>query len=422
MVNKRLIAMVMPVAIVFAWSTCSLKAATAYQGYVFCAVGQTAYLLNPSGTTVHTWKATSSARSYAHLLPDGSALFPIQTTCTVQGDGAYPHGRVQKISWDGQVVWDAVVCDVTFTPGYTIEPMPNGNFLVAGASSTGGLKIVEIQPSGTSGKTVVWEYTLPDSLGKTGYINSVSYNPELKYVGIDINQAKKVVVIDYAKKSIVYTYAITSGTATHAAMWVTKYFLGTDIVQPDADITAMRTNNLLVINNSAQAIEVNPVAKAFVKNIPFAFSAHEGSVQRLPNGNTLVNAANNRAVELSENGAAVSTVRTINLPGNVARAYMYGPSYPGLKTYTRVKATASSPAITGKFVYNSTTNTGRISLEDKRNTAFDVRIFAFSGKLVHSSRFLGTNAVFSTDDFSSGVYYIDIRDVAGSFKSYFVKM
>jgi hypothetical protein len=394
-------------------------ASSAYQGYVFCAVGQNAYLLNPSGATVHTWKATSSARSYAHLLPDGSALFPIQTTCTVMGDGAYPHGRVQKISWDGQVVWDAVVCDATFTPGYTIEPMPNGNFLVAGASSTGGLKIVEIQPTGTSGKTVAWEFNLPDSLGKTGYINSISYNPELNYIGIDINQAKKLVVIDKETKSIVYTYAVTSGSATHGAMWVTKYYFGTDIVMPDANVTAMRTNNLIVVNNSLQVVEVNPVAKTFVKTISFAFSAHEGSVQRLPNGNTLVNAANNRVVELSDNG---TQIRTITLPGSAARAYMYGPAYAGLRTYTHTGHSPQPAVAVSAMSMRMTRKSGVIKMNNPDGSPYHIRVVSTAGKTVYTASGHGNEAEFPTESLSAGMYRVEVRPESGIWSKGFAKV
>jgi hypothetical protein len=86
--HRQLIAAAASCAIYFSGMTFAIEAATAYQGYTFCACGQTAYLLNPSGTQVHTWKAAGSARSCAYLLPDGSALFPIQSSCIVRGDGA----------------------------------------------------------------------------------------------------------------------------------------------------------------------------------------------------------------------------------------------------------------------------------------------------------------------------------------------
>jgi hypothetical protein len=423
MIKLQVIAAFISGMIAFSGITTNVNAAIAYPGYIFTASGQNGYLINPSGTTVHTWKATSSARSNAYLLPDGSALFPIApaTACAVRSDGAYGHGRLQKISWDNKVVWDAVVCDATYTPGYDLEPMPNGNVLVAGASSTGGLKIVEVKPSGTSAATVAWSYNLPDSLGNTGYINSISYNPELDYIGININQAKKLVVIDHkGTGGIVYTYRITSGSATHGVMWVTKYFLGTNIVNPDADITAMRTNNLLVVNNSTQAVEVNPIAKTFVKNITFAFSDHEGSVQRLPNGNTLVNAANNKAVELDADGA---TVRTITLPGSVARAYMWGPGYPGLMTYsTGIKSKTAGSVAPGKFTYNSTAHTGKIKVANQKGAPLDIRIYTLSGKTVYTASSRGKEAVFSTTNLAAGIYHVEVQHASGSFRTSFVKM
>jgi hypothetical protein len=420
MISKKNLSAALTVTTIFLGLVARIQAAPAYQGYIFCASGQTAYLLNPSGTKVHEWKATSSARSCAYLLPDGSALFPIQTSCTVRGDGAYPHGRLQKVSWEGKVIWDAVVCDETFTPGYDLEPLPNGNVLVAGASSSGGLKIVEIQQSGTSGKTVAWQYNLPDSLGNTGYINSISYNPDLKYIGIDINQAKKLVVIDYTTKSIVCTYRVSSGTATHAAMWVTKYYIGTDIVMADADLTAMRVNNLLVVNNSLQVVEFNPATRSLVKTLPFSFSAHEGSVQRLPNGNTLVNSANNKVTELSENGSSVSTVRTITLPGSAARAYMYGPAYPGLRSTSSLEPLSTRTTRTGNFIYHTASNTGRITLA--KGSEWHIRIYSLSGKTVYSRTIQEDKAVFSTGDLLSGVYYITFGNASASFKDSFVKM
>jgi hypothetical protein len=57
-------------------------AAPPYPGYIFCASGYYGYLISPTGETVNTWKASGSACSNAYLRPDGSALFPINTTFT----------------------------------------------------------------------------------------------------------------------------------------------------------------------------------------------------------------------------------------------------------------------------------------------------------------------------------------------------
>lgn len=153
-------------------------AATPYPGYIFCASGQYGYLISPTGETVHSWKATGSAQSHADLLPDGSVLFPMQpnspastlltnpTSCPIgKRAGGFPHGRLQQINWDNQVVWDAIVCDATFTPAYDAEPIvkQDGSFtvLVGGIPSSNGVKIVEIKPLPPTGKEIIWQYDLP---------------------------------------------------------------------------------------------------------------------------------------------------------------------------------------------------------------------------------------------------------------------
>lgn len=392
-----------------------------YPGYLFCASGKTAYLLDPSGKQVHTWTAAASAAAVAYLLTDGSALFPIKTSCKVQGPGAYPSGRLQKISWDGKTTWDATVCDETFTPGYDLDPMPNGNVLMPGKSNTGALRLVEFQQSSATAAKIVWQFDIPDSLGKGGYINSLSYNPDLDYILVDINIKKKLVVIDHkGSGKIVYTYQVSeSGTsATHAAEWVHKNYMGTDVPIPDANHSAMRLNNLLVVTNSKGAIEVNFTTNTKVKNFAYAFTAHEGSVQRLPNGNTLVNAADKKATELDDDG---KTVRTITLPGSVNRAYMYGPKYPGIKLNTAITSTVS-PSSAGKFQYNSMTNLATIQLRSNPESAVKLRIYSPNGKTVYTASVRGEKVHFSTTSFKAGVYYVDIEHISGSMRASFIKM
>jgi hypothetical protein len=423
-VSKRVITGLFSYLIVSFIVGSEAMAATPYPGYIFCASGMYGYLISPTGETVHSWKASGSARSNAYLLPDGSALFPISTNCKVRGDGAYPHGRLQKISWDGAILWDAVVCDATFTPGYDLDPMPNGNVIVGGATNTGGLKIVEVKPSGASGATVVWSYALPDSLcSGSAYINSLSYNPDLDYILIDLNGVRKLVVIDHkGAGGIVYTYLVGTSGFTHAAEWVHKNYLGTNIPVPGADTAAMRLNNLLVVHNNTEAVEVNYKTKTLVKSIKYAYDQHEGSVQRLPNGNTLVQKGNSSKVitELDDNG---QTVRTVNAPATIARAYMYGPAYPGLKNYmSPVKTAGHSPACAYAFAYNTATGTVKISVAKSTGMSHSLRIFDLSGKTVYSVSMRGSEFVISTRSLAAGVYYIDVYSGSTSFRTNFVRI
>jgi hypothetical protein len=322
------------------------RAATAYPGYTFCASGTKAYLLDMTGKTLHTWTASGSAQTCAYLLPDGSALFPIQnTSCTAPAhDGAYPSGRFQKISWDGAILWDYKFCDSTARAGYDVEPMPNGNILVPADSSTVA-KIFEIQPSGTNGGSVVWSYALPTTMtGSSTYLNSVSYNPALDKILVDLQEPqRKLVVIDHSGAgSVVFTNVVGTTGRVHAAAWVTKYFLGTTNELPDGNFAAMRTNNLLVVyNGGAKAVEVSLATSNQVKSFTYAYNDHEGSVQRLPNGNTLLSIGNTTTItELDDNG---STVATLTAPGTIDRAYRYGYGYSGVARLVTNVLTVVSP-------------------------------------------------------------------------------
>ena len=328
--------------------TIAVDAATPYPGYTFYASGSTAYLVDMTGRTVHTWTASSSAQTCAYLLADGSALFPINNTaCTSPShNGAWPSGRFQKISWDGVITWDYLLCDSTARCGYDLEPMPNGNLLVPADSSTLG-KIFEIQPSGATGGSVIWSCTLPTNItASTTYINSVSYNPELNKILVDLQDPqRRLVVIDHATGNTDFTYAVgASGQRVHAAAWVTKYFIGTTNIPAGADFAAMRTNNLLVIYNGGTcAYEVSIAASNIVKTFNWAtITTHEGSVQRLPNGNTLLSSGNTTSIaELDDSG---NVIATITAKGSMDRAYRYGYDFAGVSRLVTNVLTVVSPA------------------------------------------------------------------------------
>ena len=325
----------------------SASAASSYPGYTFFASGSKAYLFDANSKTVHTWQASSSAQTCAYLLADGSALFPIQnTSCTSPShNGSYPSGRFQKISWDGAILWDYYFCDSTARAGYDVEPMPNGNILIP-ADASNVSKIFEVQPTGTNTGTVVWSYTLPTNLtASTTYINSVSYNPDLDQILVDLQDPqRKLVVINHSGTgSVAFTYTAGASGRVHAAAWVTRYFLGTTNLLPDADFTAMRTNNLLVVYNGGdKAMEVSMASNTTVRSFSYAFDDHEGSIQRLPNGNTLVSPGNSKTItELDDTGA---TVATMTAPSSIQRAYRYGTAFPGVSRLTS-NTTASGTVV-----------------------------------------------------------------------------
>jgi hypothetical protein len=402
-------------------------AAPSYQGYTFCASGSTGYLMDPGGATVHTWHASGSAQTCAYLLSDGSALFPIQNSaCTSpHHDGAYPNGRFQKISWDGAILWDYRFCDNTARAGYDVGPMPNGNILIP-TDASNAAKIFEVHPTGSTTGTIVWQCSLPDSLiGSNTYMNSVNYNPELDLILIDMQEPqRKLVVINHAVAGgpVVRTYRVAGTGRVHAATWVQRYFLGTDIVMPDIDEAAMRLNNLLVVHNGGDRVAEFNRTTGVMTTIPFAFQDHEGSVQRLPNGNTLVTRGGSTSIVELDNAGSV--VGTMTAPGQIQRAYRYGPTYAGLAQLWPTTAVSQQPAGSpaARFEYDRAADAGRVHLDGRGEAPAVVRIFSVNGRMVLGTSTIGTDSFVSTTGLSSGMYFVQIQFAGAAYRAKFCKV
>lgn len=166
------------------------------------------FLLDTNGTTVKTWTHTASAKTgySSYLLPGGTLLRTVARTGN-SFTGGPVCGQVQKVDYAGNVIWDYVYSTTDYCTHHDVHPMPNGNVLLiayerktaaqatqAGCSQAIEIwpdKIVEVQPTGTTTGTVVWEWHAWDHLvqnvnaSKDNYQTSVSAHPEL----ININQS-----------------------------------------------------------------------------------------------------------------------------------------------------------------------------------------------------------------------------------------
>ncbi len=154
-------------------------------GYVLFSVpnsGST-YLINRKGEVVHEWKGTYEAFN-PYLMDDGSLVVgENDVDYPVFGFGG-PYGRIQKISWDGKILWDYELADETHILHHDFEIKPNGNILAIvyeAISYDEALKmgraphliphsgpwlekIVEMEPDGLHGAKTVWEWYLKDHL------------------------------------------------------------------------------------------------------------------------------------------------------------------------------------------------------------------------------------------------------------------
>ncbi len=186
----------------------------------------TSYLIDNDGREVHSWTSPGGYRPglSAYILPDGDLLRTANLAQEAVGDfsGGGIAGKIERISWNGELEWSWDYSSTSFISHHDIEPMPNGNILViawedkteaealqAGrnpeiaSDAPGGTAnvwpdhIIEVQPVGTSDANIVWQWNAWDHLiqdydpTKDNY-GVVAEHPELldiNYIGATGNQA-----------------------------------------------------------------------------------------------------------------------------------------------------------------------------------------------------------------------------------------
>jgi hypothetical protein len=217
-----------------------------------------AYLIDTANTpvTYKTWAfATGKKTAYSTYLVPGDTI--VRTySYTVSGgmSGGGVTGGVQKVLWNGTVVWDFQYNSSTYTLHHDICPMANGNVLMiayelktsaqatqAGASSSTSIyseKIMEVSPTGATTGTIVWEWHLWDHLcqvyssSKDNYVtNGILNNPQLMNInigssqdrfhmnGIDYNADLDQIVVSMHMTNEIYVIdhsTTTAQAATHA--------------------------------------------------------------------------------------------------------------------------------------------------------------------------------------------------------------
>ncbi len=220
------------------------KDTKAFNGYTLFAPNRsnTTYLIDMDGKIVHTWQSAYMPGQSFYLLEDGT-LCRTAHISNIQGPAG---GGVQKIAWDGTLLWDFKYLSDTYIPHHDIRPLPNGNVLMicwdarsrteviaAGRNpATIGTnifmpeKVVEIKQDGKTGGTVVWEWFLWDHLiqdfdstksnfGVVGdhpelvdlnfggggdwiHANAVDYNPKFDQIMLSAHNMGELWIIDHS--------------------------------------------------------------------------------------------------------------------------------------------------------------------------------------------------------------------------------
>lgn len=212
-----------------------------------------AYLVDTSGNTYHTWNFTNAQTGYSvYMEPGGTIVRSVRVqNPSYQGGGLT--GRCQKVDYNGTVTWDWTHSSSTYILHHDHHVMPNGNVLfiayenktpteVSAAGGTQNItvqseKVIEVQPTGPTTGTIVWEWHLWDHLvqnvdqNKPSYSSSISAHPELMNInyslqkdwihmnGIDYNEATDQIVVSSHNLSEIWVIdhsTTTAEAATHA--------------------------------------------------------------------------------------------------------------------------------------------------------------------------------------------------------------
>jgi hypothetical protein len=190
------------IAIAFVITTCNL-AAQQWGNYTLIGInGSTTVRLRDTASAVyHSWTGLSGTTAYScYMLPGGVLLRTVDVANSVFTGGGMS-GRVQKIDMSGALLWDYTYSTTTYCAHHDICGLPNGNVLIiayelknAATSTAAGSNyngthwpdhIVEVQPTGATTGTIVWEWHLWDHLCQDddpndgNYVTSVADHPEL---------------------------------------------------------------------------------------------------------------------------------------------------------------------------------------------------------------------------------------------------
>ena len=161
-----------------------LNTAAAMPGYVLFNPlrSPTTYLVDREGRVVHTWEGEVEPGGGLYLLDNGHLLRGVREPDVAVFSGGGQAGRLQELTWDGDLVWDFTFASEKHLLHHDIAVMPNGNILaiawerksaeeaaqagrLAALTPEAGLwpdMIVEFEPQPPDGARIVWEWHMWD--------------------------------------------------------------------------------------------------------------------------------------------------------------------------------------------------------------------------------------------------------------------
>ncbi len=208
------------------------------------------YLIDTASVVVKTWTFTGGTGYSTHMIPGGTLFRTVMNSGNVITGGGVT-GRIQKIDYNGSILWDYVLSNSLEVLHHDHCPLPNGNVLVicydvksqaqvaaAGCSNSTlttlqAEKILELKPIGTNSAQIVWQWNVWDHLvqnvnsSAANYQTSIVNHPELLNVnylskkdwihmnGIDYNPILDQIV--FSSHNLNEWYVIDHSTTTAEA-------------------------------------------------------------------------------------------------------------------------------------------------------------------------------------------------------------
>ena len=192
--------------------------AGATPGYVLFATFQSelTYLVDTQGRVVHTW-ANGRAPGFQYLQEDGSLLRLARIAEPPNFRAGGVAGYLQRLSWEGDVLWEWRLGDQQRMLHHDIEVLPNGNILAIAyeqktpeeARAVGrrvdlipeqGLWsewILEVEPILPDGARIVWEWHVWDHLVQDHDPEAPNYGAPADQPGrLDINAGAAESMVD----------------------------------------------------------------------------------------------------------------------------------------------------------------------------------------------------------------------------------
>ncbi len=226
-------------ATVLASSATAQDGLTLYQGFS----GTTALMVDGGGATFHDWVGATAPGLSVYVMPNGDLMRTRNLTSGVSGAG----GGLERITWDGNVLWQYEMFSPTLIPHHDIAVLPNGNVLMivsevlgsaeaiaqgrnpatAGASFMPD-KIIEVQETGPTTGAIVWEWRIWDHMVQDfdplrpnfgvvadhpelfdlnfpnvntsdwTHLNGIDYNAELDQIAFSTPTLNQIFIIDHS--------------------------------------------------------------------------------------------------------------------------------------------------------------------------------------------------------------------------------